>query len=133
MKKAFKLIGIVVMLAAIGVSMAACNDDSGNPGGTVPGGTNPGGSLSGSGVVWDIYDSGGGYVFRNGTMHVAVNIGGTTWWVDNAASYKYNNTHILYLDGSIFSEYSISGNTLSISGIGLMTKRTGQTLQWMDY
>jgi hypothetical protein len=62
MKKAFKIIGIAVMLAAIAFSMAACEDGSGpggsggggggggsNPGGGSGGGSNPGGGTSGSG------------------------------------------------------------------------------------
>jgi hypothetical protein len=143
MKKTFKLqairriAGIIAIAAIIGFSMVTCDDGNGAGGSGGSGGSGgaggSGGSLSGSGVVWDTYDSGIGYVFRNGTMHVAANIGGATWLVDNAASYKYNNTHILNLDGSINCKYSISGNTLSLEGYGIYTKKTGQTLQWMDF
>jgi hypothetical protein len=48
MKKTFKLIGLAVMLAAIGFSMAACDDGSG------PGGSGGGGSSIGNfaGSTW---------------------------------------------------------------------------------
>jgi hypothetical protein len=64
MKKTFKLIGLVAMLAAIAFSMAACGDDLGSgPGGSGGGGQNPGGS-GGSG------GSGGGTVGNTGTLTI---------------------------------------------------------------
>jgi hypothetical protein len=57
MKKVLKLIGLIALIAVIGLSMAACDDDpplgynpgGSNPGGSNPGGTNPGGSNPGGG------------------------------------------------------------------------------------
>jgi hypothetical protein len=59
MKNVFKLIGLIAIVAVIGLSMAACDDDpppgynnpnpgGSNPGGSNPGGTNPGGTNPGS-------------------------------------------------------------------------------------
>ena len=51
MKKFFQLFGLIAIVAIIGLSMAACDDDpppSGYyPGGTTPGGTTPGGTTPG--------------------------------------------------------------------------------------
>jgi hypothetical protein len=79
MKKAFKLIGIAVMLAAIAFSMAACDDGSG------PGGSGGGGSGSGGG-------SGGGGGSSGGSGGTASLIG--TWdainpWTDEPLTGYY--------------------------------------------
>jgi len=43
MKNTFKWFVVIAIVAAIGFSMAACDDDSGGPGGSNPGGGNSGG------------------------------------------------------------------------------------------
>jgi hypothetical protein len=79
MKKVFKILGIIALVAIIGFSMAACDDGNGaggggqNPGG---GGTNPGGgggspttySIEGS---WAMYDA-------NNNVGIVIKINGST-------------------------------------------------------
>jgi hypothetical protein len=63
MKKTFKLIGIIALVAIVEFSMAACSDDSGGSGGggggNTPGGGGGGGGGSGTASIigtWDIID-----------------------------------------------------------------------------
>jgi hypothetical protein len=128
MKKAFKILGIIALVAMVGLSMAACDDDSGSGGGR-------GNGLEGSGVVWVMngsttsVGSAAGLVFKDGKAHTAALIGGT-WLVASYADYTYTSTHITNIDSGRTSPYTVSGNTFSY-GLLTYSKRTGQKITWI--
>jgi hypothetical protein len=81
MKKAFKLIGLIALVAIIGLSMVACDDGNG-AGGTGGGGQNPGG--------------GGGGQTPGGGNPTTYSINGT--WAEYTAN--YNVGIVIKIDGS---------------------------------
>jgi hypothetical protein len=99
MKKAFKLIGVAVLFAAIGFSMAACDDDSGGGSRGPGGGTNPGGGGS----------SGGSLV---GTWVSDISSDTFGMWGKAEITFNSNGTYEASVDGTplMKGNYSTSGN-----------------------
>jgi len=119
MKNVVKMLGIVALVAAIGFSMAACDDstkekDSPN-------------SLEGNGVVWDsTLVPGVGIVFKDGDIYDAMDYDSMGWIATKGGT--YTSTTIL-LNGTTHT-YTISGNTLTLISPagGTWTKKTGQKI-----
>jgi len=122
MKNVLKVFGLIAIVAIIGLSMLACDDDpppsSNNPGGgTNPGGGNNPGSSSGSGLVGKWYasqamaDAGDTPLFEftsNGKyIPAGMDIGATYTTASNTFSVYYRGEFQLKYN------YSISGTVLT--------------------
>jgi hypothetical protein len=82
MKKAFRVLGIIALVAIVGFSMAACDDGNG-PGGYTPGGgqnpggggTNPGGGGSDTSSLDGVWKSHDTIITVNGSNGVFTDLG----------------------------------------------------------
>jgi len=120
MKNTIKVFGVIAFAVVIGFSMAACSNSSNGDGG---GGR--GGGLEGDGVVWELNSSSGnGFVFKSGIVYLAYHQSNSTWTAVNNGTYTSTTIHIS--TGTF--PYTISGNTLTLSGSVSCTKKTGQTI-----
>jgi hypothetical protein len=130
MKKAFRILGIVALVAIVGLSMAACSDDSGGGGGNTPGG---GGGLEGDGVVWELLTTAGkgtgtGIVFKDGKGYQTNKIG-STWDAKSVMWTSYTRTELINRSGFTVP-YTLSGNTLVENNMYTYARRTGQKITW---
>jgi len=131
MKNFVKVFGIIAIVAVIGFSFAACDEDSG-PSGTNPGGSGTDGGNTGSGgggLVGKWYASQGMadagdtpvFEFRSGGKYIGAGM-------DQGMTYtSTSNTFTLYYSGQFIAKYnySISGTVLTCDnadqpGSGLM-------------
>jgi hypothetical protein len=92
MKNTFKWFVVIAIVAAIGFSMAACDDGSSGPGGV-----NTGGNTGGSGLVGKWYASQG-----------MADAGGTPAW-------EFRSDGRLIYGGSMNYTYTATSNTISVS------------------
>ena len=143
MKKPTKLLGIIVLAALIGFSMAAC-DTGMNPQGYTPGGNTPSDSGRDSRLIctgneaWiDSYPVGNrdGFVFRaDGSFQIIDDYNGPTygvWAVYGTGSWTTTGNNTLTISGSGGSAtwpYTVTGNTLRITDNNSTTTLTKTTI-----
>jgi len=115
MKNAIKVLGLIVFVAIIGFSMAACsngNDSGGNGGGgTGGGGTGGGGTGGGSNPFVGTWKDADLTVTCTATKWTATN-SGRTWtgpYTPDGNSADFTETN-----GTNFGHATISGNTMTV-------------------
>jgi len=117
MKNTIKVFGVIVLVVAIGFSMAGCSNSS-NSDGSVNA------VLEGNGVVWQstILTS-TGLVFKSGIVYGATG-SGNSWGAFEVGTYTTTTITM----NSATTAYTVSGTTLTYSGSATYTKKTGQNI-----
>jgi hypothetical protein len=104
MKNAIKVLAIIVLVAVIGFSMAACGDKN-DPVGTGGGGGELGAKLTAGSGKWVKDDGSGAYVHFKSTGNRGDGVLWVTYEVSDGIDLPYGNT-----------DWELSGNTLNVSG-----------------
>ncbi len=94
MKNTIKVLGIIALVAIIGFSMVACNQDAGNPFiGTWSDGWY---TLTCTASTWNVVSE-------------------STYWLSGSYTYNGNSANFIETNGLTFGTATVSGNTMTVA------------------